>query len=379
VIGAAAVRIARTVASYRGRRLLVSSWRRLTRWEFWPPWVFYPPVLVYLVSLMAKHRSLTLFTAANPSIVAGGFVGESKFDILQGLGAARDYVARSQLINGAASAEEKCEQARRFMADEALSFPIVLKPNQGQRGSGVVVVRSAEVLERSLARSSVDTIIQEHVPGREFGIFYYRYPTESSGHIFSVTEKRFPTVVGDGERTLEELILGDERAVCAARLYCDRHHDRLFEVPGAGESIPLVELGTHCRGAMFLNGAWVLTPALEERFDAIARAFRGFYFGRFDVRVYGGLEKFRAGGGFKVIELNGVTSEATHIYNPGTPLTTAYQVLMRQWRIAFEIAAENRRLGFVPARLRALIGLTSEYRSIARQHLDQRSLCGDLN
>ncbi len=369
---ALALKVIQFAATAKGRRLLVSSWRRCTRWEFWPPWVFYPPLLGYIVYLMVKHRSVTLFTAANPAIEAGGFVGESKYAILQALAGARQYMARSRLIAGSLSQTEKVREAQRFMADEALAFPIVLKPNHGQRGSGVIVVRSTNALEDCLAHSSVDTIIQEYVAGAEFGVFYYRYPSESRGHVFSITEKRFPTVVGDGRRTLEELILQDERAVCMARLYCERHRERLGDVPSVGEAIPLAELGTHCRGAMFLDGAWVLTPALEERFDAIARGFDGFYFGRFDVRVDGGIEAFRNGRGFKIIELNGVTSEATHIYHPGTPLTRAYRVLMTQWRIAFEIAAENRRRGITPTSGRTLIRLTREYMRTARGHLRER-------
>ena len=110
----------------------------------------------------------------------------------------------------------------------------------------------------------------------------------------------------------------------------------------------------------------MLTPELEERFDEISRGFDGFYFGRFDVRVHGGIDAFRAGFGFKIIELNGVTSEATHIYHPGTPLTLAYRVLMRQWRIAFDIGAENRRGGVPPTspfRLLRLTRDTREYRA----------------
>jgi hypothetical protein len=223
----------------RRRRLLVSLWRRWTRWEFWPPWVFYPPVVAYLACLMVKHRSATLFTAANPAILAGGFVGESKHEILLGLAGAGEYVAPASLIGGRLGAAEKVLAARRFMSDHGLTFPIVLKPNHGQRGSGVVIVRSAEALNRSLERSSVDTIIQEHVAGVEFGVFYVRRPSDARGHIFSVTEKRFPTVVGDGRRSLEELILDDDRAICAARLYCERHREHLWSVPAAGETIPL--------------------------------------------------------------------------------------------------------------------------------------------
>ena len=359
-------------ATERGRRLLVSTWRRGTRWEFWPPWVFYPPVLAYLGWLMVKHRSATLFTAANPAILAGGFVGESKYDILLGLSAAGDSLARSSLLDGSLSTGDKMLAVRRFMADHLLTFPVVLKPNYGQRGSGVVVVRSADVLAECLNQSSVDTIVQEYVGGAEFGIFYYRRPSEPHGRIFSVTEKRFPAVVGDGRLTLEQLILHDDRAVCAARLYCERHRDKLSTVPAEGEVFPLAELGTHCRGALFLDGGWVLTQALEERFDAIARGFDGFYFGRFDVRVDGGVESFRAGRGFKIIELNGVTSEATHIYHPGTPLIGAYRVLMAQWRIAFEIGAENRRRGAAPTPARKLVELVREYRYTARAHLRER-------
>ena len=366
------LKVGRAAATERERRLLVSTWRRCTRWEFWPPWIFYPPVLAYLAYLMVKHRSATLFTAANPAILAGGFVGESKYDILQGLSKAGESVARSALLRATLSTAEKMGEARRFMADHGLTFPIVLKPNYGQRGSGVVVVRSAAVLEDCLDRSTVDTIVQEYIEGAEFGIFYYRRPSERHGRIFSVTEKKFPAVVGDGRRTLEQLILHDDRAVCAARLYCERHRDRLSSVPADGEAFPLVELGTHCRGAMFLDGGRVLTQALEDRFDTIARGFDGFYFGRFDVRVDGGVESFRAGRGFKIIELNGVTSEATHIYHPGTPLLRAYRVLMTQWRIAFEIGAENRRSGVAPTALRTLVELVIEYRRTARRHLGER-------
>ena len=364
------------VATDKGRRLLISTWRRATQWEFWPPWIFYPPVVAYIVYLMVKHRSVTICTAANPAIMAGGVLGESKYDILQRLAGASDYIARSCVIDANLGAEAKMITARRFMNAQRLTFPIVVKPNHGQRGSGVVIARSADVLEGCLQQSTVDTIVQEYVGGPEFGVFYYRRPSESRGHIFSITEKRLPMVVGDGRSTLEALILHDERAVCAARLYCDRYHDQLSNVPAEGETIALADLGTHCRGALFMDGDWVRSEALEARFDEIAKGFDGFFFGRFDVRlethVDGGIDAFRAGHAFKIIELNGVTSEATHIYHPGTPLIEAYQVLMRQWRIAFEIGEENHRQGAPLTSVRALIQLTRDYRRTSRRHLRER-------
>ena len=109
----------------------------------------------------------------------------------------------------------------------------------------------------SLAR--FDVLAQEYVPGRELGIFYYRYPGSKHGRIFSVTDKRVPVVVGDGRRTVERLILGDSRAVCMAARYLEAQAGRLEEVPEAGEEIRLVELGTHCRGAIFRDGSTLMT------------------------------------------------------------------------------------------------------------------------
>jgi len=356
------------LSSYKGRRLLLSKWRRLTRWEFWPAWIFYSPVVGYVTYLALKHRSLTLFTSANPAILGGGFVGESKVEILDSLAGSADLVARASLIESALNVEARISQGRTFMIDHDLGFPIVLKPNMGQRGSGVAVVRSEDELREYLSRSSVDTIIQEYVQGFEFGVFYYRRPTEEQGRVFSITEKRFPIVEGDGASTLEQLILKDPRAVCMARFYLDKQGEHLLDKPARGEPVQLVELGTHCRGAIFLDGGWVKTAQLEKAFDEISKGFEGFYFGRFDVRTPS-IDEFKQGRNFKIIELNGVTSEATHIYDPQNNLFAAYRVLFEQWRLAFEIGAENRKRGVKPTSIRMLVRLMSEYRQSAQYHL----------
>lgn len=354
------VRLALRVASYRGRRLLVSRWRRLTRWEFWPPYVFYPPVVVYVLLLGVRHRCLTLFTCANPSIPSGGFVGESKLDILRGLSSStwsRSHVALATRIDSSPDSVERLRAARLFMEERGFGFPAVVKPDAGQRGEGVRVVHSDSELEEALRRDARDLLVQEYAPGFEFGVFYYRRPGEERGRIFSITEKRFPEVEGDGRSTLEELILKDGRAVCMARIYQKRHAARLGEVLTGGETFALVELGSHCRGALFLDGSRFKTEALERSIDLLSRGFDGFYFGRFDIRTPSP-EDFRRGLNFKVVELNGVTSEATHIYDPAHGLLYAYRVLFRQWRLAFEIGAQNRARGARPTTLFGLAGLT---------------------
>jgi len=355
-----AVKLAIQMASYRGRRLLLSKWRRLTRWEFWPMWALYLPVICYVLFLALKHRSVTVFTAANPAIPASGFIGESKLDILRGLATSNGYVARSTLIEASLDLDAKIESVRTFIEEHDLSFPFVLKPDQGQRGSGVAIIRSTEEADRYVLGATVDTIIQEYAPGVEFGVFYYRQPDEKRGHIFSITEKRMPAVTGDGTSTVERLILADERAVCMAQFLLDKHKTRVSEVPSEGERVQLVEIGTHSKGALFLDGGWIKTSELETKIDEVSRSFDGFYFGRFDIRTPS-VDDFKAGRNFKIVELNGVTSEATHIYDPRNSLIEAYRVLFEQWRLAFEIGAKNRERGVRPSTLRELIRMLTDF------------------
>jgi len=351
-----AVRLASALASRRGRKLLLGRWRRLTRWEFWPRWALYPPVVAFVLYQGLRHRSLTLFTLANPGIEGGGFSGESKSRILRALRNGGAPVARFEILPARLPREGRLDLADRFMAGEGIGFPAVLKPDVGQRGEGVSVVRNREELAARLARSDGDQILQEFVEGPELGIFYVRMPGEPRGRIFSITEKRLPVLLGDGRRTIEDLILDDDRAVCLGRTHLDRMGPRLGEIPRAGEEVPLVEIGSHCRGAVFLDGERLRSTALEDAIDRASRGFEGFCFGRYDVRGPS-FEDLAAGRGLRILELNGVTSESTDIYDPSRSLLHAWRRLFDQWRLAFEIGRRHRARGLRPASLADLIRL----------------------
>lgn len=317
--------------------------RRWTRWEFWPLWLFYPPVIAHIVGLALCGRwKVTAFTAANPAIDAGGLIGESKSQILAGL-AGSGRVASWFIVPRDGTPEQRLQAAWRGLAAHGLTLPVVVKPDAGQRGLDVSVCRGAGELERAVAALRDDLIIQAYVPGVEYGVFYARRPDVARGRIISITEKRMPILVGDGKRTLEQLVLNDDRAVALARVYLAANEQRRALVPAVGERVQLVELGTHCRGAIFLDGIDHCTTELERAIDDAARSFEGFHFGRFDVRAPS-QDAFRRGE-FTIIELNGITSEVTHIYDPRNSLFEAYRALFEQWRLAFEIGQINVDLG----------------------------------
>lgn len=323
--------------TWRGRRRLLSKWIRFTRFEFWPNYKFYPPVYAYMVLLGIKHKGITTLTAANPGIPDGGFIGESKSEILTNI--KHPSVAAFICVD-----QDYAPRAEIFIADNNLSYPLVLKPDEGQRGEGVKIIYSKDELTLNCKDLKGYWIIQEYITGLEYGVFYYRYPGEQTGAIFSITDKRFTSVTGDGVSTLEKLILQDARAVCQADIHLDANRKDLFTIPPENKEIKLVELGTHCRGSLFKNGNHLHTAKLEQVIDDIAQSFEGFYIGRFDIRCPS-IESLREGEGIRVLELNGVTSESTDIYDPENTLFSAYKTVFRQLRITYAIGAINKKAG----------------------------------
>ncbi len=319
--------------TYKGRRLLIGSFRRKIYWEYWPPVLVYAPVFVYVIGLWIKHKSITLVTLANPGFDNGGFVKESKSEILESI-QKKEAVAPFRLITPDDKAHNVCKA---FMKEYNLQFPVVLKPDIGERGKEVVIPKNEFELARYASAFSVPFIIQKYVDGLEFGVFYVRYPHQKKGSVISITRKEFLWLTGDGEHTLEELILRDERAVCMANTHFEQHVDHLFKVIPKGLKIKLVELGTHSRGAIFKDAIHLNSTALIDSIDEISKSIHGFYFGRFDIKVPNETH-FSEGNSITVLELNGITSEATHIYDPKYPYWYAVKTLCDQWRIAYAIA-----------------------------------------
>jgi hypothetical protein len=336
--------------------------RPLSRFEDASPYLFYFPVGVYWTWLSLKYLSIGLPSLANPSISAGGLCGESKSDVLDLLGPH----GRAVLAPFVTVSDLGLPAALEAMSQAGLDFPIVAKPDIGRRGSGVEGIADQSALAAYLARFPAGrrVILQRMVHDEaEAGVFYVRKPGEMRGRILSLTLKYFPRVIGDGRSTLRSLIEADPRASRLSHLYHRRLGARLDAVPEEGESVRLVQVGNHCKGAIFRNGQRYVTRAMEAAFAAICDEIPDFYFGRFDVR-FRSLDDLRLGRGFTIIEVNGAGSEATHIWDRQTRLIDAYRGLFQQIRLAFEIGAANRRRGLTP-----LSGIELLRRYIAERRL----------
>ncbi|MBI1336698.1 MAG: hypothetical protein GC164_07025 [Phycisphaera sp.] len=357
------VRFVALMMTPTGRNRVYLMFARIGQREFWPAWVFYLPLWPWLIYLGLRYGGLRTCTCANPAIEHSGFVGESKNQILGQLDAA--FVAPFKLIPSG-NIDVRMETFRGWMRDAVVDYPLILKPDAGQRGASVRLVQDDQQAREYFSAHPVPTIAQRYHPGPcEAGLFFILPPDAQEGFIFSITHKEFPVLVGDGVHTLERLILRHPRYRMQAGVFMERHAQRLEQVLARGEAFTLVRSGNHCQGTIFKDGSFLITPELTTAINHATKNFRGFHVGRFDLR-YTDQDSLKAGGGFEIIELNGLTSESTNIYDPSRGTLWAYRTLFAQWHWVFRIGYANRKRG---AHVSTWRGLWHAYRRYYREQL----------
>ncbi len=336
------------------------SGRQVSRFEFMSGRYFYIPVWFQWIGKIVQYRRSGLPMLANPGFPLGGMVNESRIEICDQLqGEARGLLApythftrlpADSLEAGLANVDTDLATALAAKEKAGLDYPFVIKPDIGCRGAGVRRIRNEDELRAYIAEFTpgLALIMQELIdmPG-EAGVFYIRMPNDDAGFIFSLTLKYFPCVVGDGRATLRELILADPRARLLSHVYFPKLQARLDDIVADGESVRLTFTGSHARGAIFRDGADYITPEMTAAFDRIAKAIPEFYFGRFDIR-FDDLENVRKGVGFRIIEVNGASSEATHIWDRKFTLWQAWKVILKQFSLLWKVGYQNYKRGYKP-------------------------------
>jgi hypothetical protein len=334
-----------------GTMIAIKKWCRIKyikifNWEYWPMWMVYLPASFYFIYLSIKARSFCFFSAANPSIETGGMIFESKWDIFKLI--PKQYYPNTIII----TAKENIDTVIAKMYNAGLQFPIVAKPDRGERGWCVEILKSKAELQDYLSNYPIDFLLQQYIDYPiELSIFFYRHPAAENGVVTSVTKKEYLKVTGDGRSNLHELIKKNDRAFLQLEKLKKITALDLDKILKNRETQILVPFGNHVRGAMFLDYCNIIDEKLNAVFNTLSKQIEGFYFGRFDIKC-NSIEELKEGK-FSILELNGSGAEPAHIYQPGFSFLKAQKVIMQHYKMMYDAAKANNKKGTAYMSLRS--------------------------
>lgn len=317
--------------------MMLPTWlEKIYKWEFWSFGAVYWPIFIYFILISIRFKTLAWLSYVNPGMEYGGFVDTAKDKVM--IQFDRNLVPKECLILDNTSFEE----CNNLMKKNKLFFPIIAKPNKGQRGTAVEKINSADELFEYLTLYSDEIVLQEFIDlDLEYGVFYHRIPNKKNGTIMSLMERKFFTVTGDGKQTLQMLIKNNKRGRLYTKLFFSQYQSELEDIIKKGHIKKLGVIGNHCKGTTFLDSRNKITQKLISTFDNISKQVDGFYYGRYDIKAqtFEDLES----GNIKIIELNGANSEPAHIYQPGYKYWNAMKDLFFYWNILYNIARINKK------------------------------------
>jgi hypothetical protein len=318
-------------------------------WEYWPVYVFNIPIVFIWLWNALRARGLFFFTLTNPGIATGGFFGESKSGILQHI--PDRYKPKTLLVKSPVNPDD---MAMLFSENE-FQFPIIVKPEVGERGWLITKIHSMEELKTYMQAHPIDVLWQTFIDlPLELSIMVYTYPDQRQRDVTSICEKKYLQIAGNGYSSIGQLILEQDRAVLQLEKLLRQFGHKWNEVLPAGEVLILETIGNHCRGTMFLDRQDEIDEPIREVMLSILESMPDIYYGRFDLKT-ASWASLRKGEHIQIMEFNGTSSDPAHIYQPGYPLIRAYRDMARHWGIMRRIARQNRNRGFQPAKFKELI------------------------
>ena len=263
----------------------------------------YIPIYMQIGRLCLRYkRKPTILWKVNPDFPYGGLICPKSLIVEKFLQKEEniDFFTKTLAIPASDDLSQKISKVEKFIQEEHLNYPIILKPDDGIGWVGLKFIDNKKELEKALNEIKKDYVAQEYVPRQdEFSVFFIKHPNQKEWGIWSFT-KRY--TVKDTEDP--ELIIPGRRIICS-------------------------------------DESELVTQKMEDIFNEISD-ISWFHFGRFDIRVKD-VETFLAEGkGFTILEVNvGAHSIALHAFDRRYGRAKRYRIFFEQLRYAFEIADKN--------------------------------------
>lgn len=316
--------------------------QKITNWEAWPFKLLYAPLVPLWVWNILRSGTVWFFTSSNPSLTFGGMDGEPKremYDLLP----KKLYPATLNVLPA-----QSFDIVLSRIAQHNIAFPLIVKPEVGCAGVLFRKIDSAEELHSYHQKVPVEYIAQQLITyPMEVSVFYVRHPREPKGAITGFLHKIPLQVTGDGQSTLEQLIMKHPKACKRKGELHSRHKHNWHSVIDAGQQYMLSHAANHNRGAHFVDLKAHIDDDLLLIFDTISHNINDFFYGRYDI-LCKSLEDLKAGKNFSILEYNGCGAEPNHIYDTGYSLSQAYAEIIKHWEALYQISRYNRQRGVKP-------------------------------
>ncbi len=302
--------------------------------EFWHPRVFEAPYYLYLLTRCLLYRLPPRDLAKANYDLDHGELGLGSKYATQMLFPQERFLPTVLL---------KCDKPQAALDQSFLEFtrtqglPLILKPDIGAVGKGITKIHDVDAGLRCIQKLEGDYLLQSFTPHNvEHGVFFAR--SRGVNLITGINRKHFPTIVGNGRNTIAELAALHPRFTEHWPLFLQYLDTE--RIPEDRERVQLSFIGSHTMGCAFTDDTACLTPTLADAVFELCDAVPGFNFGRLDVKSSS--EAAFARGEFVVIEINGIASLPTHMFDPTGSLVDAYRIFFQHGRLLTKIAQEHR-------------------------------------
>jgi hypothetical protein len=281
--------------------------------------------------------------------------GESKYNILKRI--PETHLPKTIFVKKGSD----INWVKNKLSELNLHYPIIAKPDIGERGTLVSKIKSDQDLIGYLNKNNFNFLIQEFISlPMELSVMHHRMPGEKKGRVTSICIKETLKVIGDGNSTVRQLMERSHRAKLQVERFEKQFPELLDIVPKYQQILELEPIGNHCRGTMFLNGNHHIDDQLIEAFNEVAAQMDDIYYGRFDMKCKS-IEDIKNGQRFMVMEYNGIGAEPAHIYDPSYPFFKKYKDIYTHWEIIYHIYKKQKKKGVKAMSVKEAVTRLKEY------------------
>jgi hypothetical protein len=316
--------------------------QKITNWEAWPFKLIYAPITPVWLWYIIRSGAVWFFTPSNPKLTFGGMEGEPKkemYDLLP----KELYPATFNVLPG-----EDLALINQKLQQHSIIYPLIVKPEIGGQGILFRKLDNEQELKNYHSMMPFEYIVQQlvHYPV-EVSVFYIRHPLQQKGMVTGFLHKIPLQVTGNGQDTLEQLILQHPKGNKRTDELFSKHKEKWNTVIPAGERYMLSYAANHNRGANFVDLKEHIDEKLVTIFDRISHRINDFFYGRYDI-MCSSIEDLKEGKNFTILEYNGCGAEPNHFYDTGYTLLRAYKEILKHWKALYQISRHNRQQGIKP-------------------------------